>query len=175
MRARFLFKLPGAFKYEVLLIASFLILLTGFPIIVVIALAEGMNFSSTSDGIYTGPGDSGDTYAFGNCTWWAYLKRKAINEVIPTTWGNANTWASRAEADGYQVDKIPSDGAIMQTDSGNLGHVAIITAVDPSSGDWTISEMNYNGFDVVDTRILKASQTIDYKFIHQKIAVASLQ
>ena len=171
MSTFFVFKFARAFKYEVLLIASILIMLSGFPIVVVIALADGMDFSSTSDGIYTGPGDSADTYAFGNCTWWAYLKRKAINETIPTTWGNANTWATRAKSDGYQVDNTPTLGAIMQTDAGKLGHVAIVTSVDLSSGAWTISEMNFTGFDVVDTRTLNATQALSYNFIHQKVDV----
>ena len=174
MRAFFLLKFAKAFKYEILLISSFLILLTAFPMAIVIALAHGSSFSSTSDGIYTGPGDPADTYAFGNCTWWVYLQRKAINETIPTTWGNANTWAIRAQADGYKVDKTPSAGAIMQTDFGKLGHVAFVTAVDPSTGAWTISEMNVIGFDVVDTQTLQAIQAQAYNFIHQPINTVSV-
>ena len=171
MSTFFVFKLSRAFKYEVLLIASVLIILSGLPIAVVIALAAGTNFSSTSEGIYNGPGDAADTYDFGNCTWWVYIQRKAINETIPTTWGNANTWATRAKSDGYLVDQTPSLGAVMQTDAGKLGHVAFVTSVDLSSGAWTISEMNFTGFDVVDTRTLKATQAIDYNFIHQKIDI----
>jgi surface antigen len=174
MRAFFLFRTAKAFKYEILIIGSFLILLTTLPLGIVIALAGGNSFSSTSDGIYTGPGDPADTYAFGNCTWWVYLQRKAINETIPTTWGNANTWATRAQADGYQVDKTPSAGAIMQTDFGKLGHVAFVTAVDPSTGAWTISEMNVIGFDVVDTETLQATQALAYNFIHQPINTVSV-
>ena len=32
----------------------------------------------------------------------------------------------------------------------SLGHVAYVSAVDPVTGDWTISEMNVHGLDVVE-------------------------
>jgi surface antigen len=43
-------------------------------------------------------------------------------------------------------------GAIMQTpnSAGGLGHVAYVTSVDASNGEWTISEMNVRGLDVID-------------------------
>ncbi len=167
MRAFFLFKFAKAFKYEIILIGSFMILLTIFPIAVILALANGSNFSPTTNGLYLGPPDPQDTYAYGNCTWWAYYARQQINQVIPTTWGNANTWAIRAQADGYVVDDTPSYGAIMQTTFGKLGHVAFVTAVDSTTGAWTISEMNVVGWDVVDTQTLTAKQATLYIFIHQ--------
>lgn len=168
MKAFFIFKLASGFKYEILLIGSFLILLTGLPIAIVIALADGMSFSSSPTGLYTGPADPSDSYAFGNCTWWAYHLRKLNNDIIPTTWGNANTWAIRAKADGYVVDNIPSVGAIMQTSIGPLGHVAYVTNVNLLNNTWTISEMNALGFDIVDSKTLPISQSAAYSFIHDK-------
>jgi surface antigen len=166
MKAFFLFKFSKSFKYELILIFSILILLLVLPVATVIALIDGNAVSNTA-GIYQGPPDPQDTYAYGNCTYWAFLRRQQIGEVIPTTWGNANTWATRAQADGYVVDHTPSYGAIMQTTFGALGHVAFVESVDPSTGSWTISEMNVVGWDVLDNKTMTASQASLYSFIHQ--------
>jgi len=126
--------------------------------------------STTTVGLYEGPEVAGDTYAWGNCTYWVYALREQAGDSIPTSWGNAATWAPRAAADGYVVDRSPAVGAIMQTanSAGGLGHVAYVTAVDPVTGQWTISEMNVKGLDVVDTRTFPASAAGSYNFIHGK-------
>ena len=165
MKAFLLFRFSKAFKYELILIFSVLVLLIILPVATVIALIDGNSVSSAA-GIYQGPPDPQDTYAYGNCTYWAYLRRQQINEVIPTTWGNANTWATRAQADGYFVDHTPSYGAIMQTTFGALGHVAFVESVDSVSGTWTISEMNVVGWDVIDNQTMTATQASLYSFIH---------
>jgi surface antigen len=106
-------------------------------------------------------------YAWGNCTYWVDERRAEIADPIPSTWGNAATWAERAEADGYVVNHTPSPGAIMQlpnVDYG-LGHVAFVESVD-SDGIWNISEMNVEGLDVVDHKAMPASAAADYFFIH---------
>lgn len=126
--------------------------------------------STTTIGLYEGPAVAGDTYAWGNCTYWVFAMRLKAGDPIPTTWGNAATWAPRAAADGYVVDHTPAVGAIMQTanSAGGLGHVAYVTAVDPVTGQWTISEMNVKGLDVVDIRVMGASVAARYNFIHDK-------
>jgi surface antigen len=125
--------------------------------------------SSVSNGLYEGPPVPGDTYAWGNCTYWAFAMRLQAGNPIPTTWGNANTWAIDALADGYVVDHTPTVGAVMATTAGDLGHVAYVTAVDSVTGAWTISEMNAPHLDVVDARTLPASQDLLYYFIHDKV------
>lgn len=105
-----------------------------------------------------------NTYAFGNCTYWAAGRRAQLGHPIPNTWGDAAYWAINAEEEGYTVDHNPSVGSIMQT-SGGEGHVAIVERVDPT-GYWTISEMNYQGFNVVDYRTLPPSMAAYYSFIH---------
>jgi surface antigen len=126
--------------------------------------------STTTVGLYEGPAVPGDTYAWGNCTYWVYALRLQAGDPIPTTWGNAATWAPRALLDGYVVNDTPSPGAIMQTanSAGGLGHVAYVTAVDPTTGAWTISEMNVKGLDVVDTTTYPAAAAANYSFIHDK-------
>lgn len=153
------------------------------PVIAVFSLGKGFvsfldsspdgsgNFSAISEtavGLYEGPLVPGDTYAWGNCTYWVYALRLQAGEPIPTTWGDAATWAPRAAKDGYLVDHTPEVGAIMQTANSahGLGHVAYVTAVDTVTGDWTISEMNVKGLDIVDVRSFKTSDAKGYNFIH---------
>lgn len=126
--------------------------------------------STEVQGFYEGPEIEGDTYAWGNCTYWAFALRLKDGNPIPTTWGNANTWDDRARADGYLVDHTPAVGAVYQTDAGDLGHVAYVSKVDPITGDWTISEMNAQGLNVVSTRTFKAGAALFANFIHDKSA-----
>ena len=126
--------------------------------------------STTTVGLYEGPEVAGDTYAWGNCTYWVYALRLKAGDPIPTTWGNASTWAPRALLQGYSVNSIPTVGSIMQisnVDNG-LGHVAYVTAVDPITGAWTISEMNVQGLDIVDIKTLPAVDALQFSFIHDK-------
>lgn len=110
----------------------------------------------------------GAAYAWGNCTYWAFAQRMWDGHPIPTTWGNANTWDDGARRDGYLVDHIPSVGAVYQTDGGDLGHVAYVKAVDLKTGDWTITEMNAQGLNVVSERTFSKDSAQYYNFIHYK-------
>lgn len=89
---------------------------------------------------------AGNTYGYGYCTW--YVKNQA--PWIPNGLGNANTWASRAPSYGLTVSSVPRVGAVAQSSGGNLGHVALVTGV--SGNSVTISEMNYQGWNVVSSR-----------------------
>lgn len=86
-------------------------------------------------------------YAWGNCT--AYV---ASRLPVPSDWGNAYTWGTRAAAQGYEVSAVPRVGSIAWSVSDSyLGHVALVESV--VGGVVTVSEMNFNGLGVVDTRI----------------------
>jgi len=153
-------------------IATSLVILV-LPTLAIFALA-GDGLAAISGGnayLYQGPLSTTDTYAWGNCTYWVSLLRQQAGDPIPNTWGNAATWAIRAATDGYLVDQVPSVGAIMQTanSAGGLGHVAYVESVNQATGAWTISEMNAEGLDVVDTRTLTAAAALDYNFIHDRI------
>lgn len=119
-------------------------------------------------GFYTGGPVEGNTYAWGNCTYWSYAMRLWAGYPIPTSWGNANTWDDRAEADGYVVNRTPAVGAVFQTDEGFYGHVAYVIAVDSVTGTWTISEMNTVGLNIVSKRTFSKESAGLYKFIHNK-------
>lgn len=109
---------------------------------------------------------SGNKYAYGHCTWYAYNRRAALGMKLPSiSWGNANTWDTGAKASGYRVDSTPSVGAVFQTDSGYYGHVGIVEEV-YADGSIRISEMNYAGWNVTTEGYLSPSDYRGYDFIH---------
>jgi len=169
MKPLLFMKATSSLKAELYTVIAVVIFLISMPIIAVMSLthADSLSSAGSISGIISYPGD---TYAWGNCTWWVFIRRSQIGEPIPNTWGNAATWAVRAQADGYVVDDIPSYGAIMQTSSVDhgLGHVAFVESVNPTDGSWTISEMNVKGLDVVDYRTNSVSDAANFRFIHEQ-------
>lgn len=127
--------------------------------------------ASAAVSIFSSPKVSADEYDYGQCTYWAALRRLQIGEPLPNTWGNAITWAKRAAAENYLVNHTPSYAAIMQDPNapGGLGHVAFVESVNTQSGTWTISEMNRVGWDEIDYRTLPMSAAEVYNFIHQQL------
>lgn len=163
-------------RYVVIALATVAVVIA-LPILAIFSMGSGVvSFLSAvpsaeaaaSQGFYMGGIIPGDTYAWGNCTYWAFAMRLWAHKPIPTSWGNANTWDDRALADGYVVDHIPSIGAVLQTDTGIVGHVAYVTIVEQDTGKWTISEMNNEGLNIVNTRTFIASSAVYYNFIHDK-------
>lgn len=119
-------------------------------------------------GFYMGGPVENDTYDWGNCTYWAFAMRQWAGNPIGQYWGDANKWDDTALSLGYIVNHTPSAGSVFQTDEGEWGHVAYVTAVDEKTGDWTISEMNSKGLNIVSTRTFKKETAIYYNFIHDK-------
>jgi surface antigen len=169
MNPLLLTKTTTSMKTAVVITLGIIAMICFLPMLAVVAMAAGSTVSPTGT-VYNGPGNTADTYAFGNCTWWVFLLRAQANEAIPNNWGNAATWASNAKADGYLVNQTPTVGAIMQTanSDGGIGHVAYVKSVNPVSGAWTISEMNVAGWDMTDERTLPAMAAYSYNFIHDK-------
>jgi surface antigen len=166
MNILFLFRASRYIRTELKIIFLVMIFLLGMPILSVFAYTH-VNAPAEANQVYDVASYPGDYYAWGNCTWWAAMRRSQIGEPIPNSWGNAATWAYYAEQDGYLVDHMPSPGAIMQisnVDHG-LGHVAFVESVDPD-GTWHISEMNVLGLDLVDYKTMSPSSAASYNFIH---------
>jgi surface antigen/peptidyl-tRNA hydrolase len=117
---------------------------------------------------YGTPGYAGNTYAFGNCTRYAYDRRTELGLKVSANWGNASSWAWLAAADGVQVDNSPSVGAVIQN-GGGFGHVGIVEKILPN-GDISISEMNAyfpgGGYNTVSGRIVLAGNVPNYLYIH---------
>lgn len=168
----------GSFNKRMLsLVLATLVVIIALPMMAVFSLGTAaLSFLSHTpsaeaaaiQGFYMGDAVTGDYYAWGNCTYWAFAQRLWANDPIPTDWGNANTWDDNAKLDHYLVDHTPSVNAIYQTDSGDLGHVAYVKEVNPATGEWTITEMNVKGLNIVSTRTYKAEDAKYFNFIHDK-------
>jgi len=96
------------------------------------------------------PGGWPDNFPGGQCTWWAAFNRHV-------TWnGNGGDWLLNAAAQGNATSAIPQVHSIVVYPAGHAysqyGHVALVTGVSPNS--YTVSEMNYRGLGVVDTRTI---------------------
>lgn len=106
---------------------------------------------ATTQSIYTVRGtSSGNSYSPGYCTFYA----KNMRPDLPNNLGNADTWYSRAAAQGLSVGSTPRAGAIGETKA--YMHVVYIESV---HGDTvTVSEMNYKGRGVVSKRTAPASE-----------------
>lgn len=124
--------------------------------------------AAESKGFYMGEMVPGNTYEWGNCTYWAYAMRVWAGNPIGKWWGNANTWDDSARNEGYVVNRTPAVGAVFQTDEGKWGHVAYVIRVDSITGDWTISEMNAPNLNVVSQRTFTKESAAYYTFIHDK-------
>jgi CHAP domain len=94
-----------------------------------------------------------DTFPYGQCTYYAALRRKV-------TWaGNAGSWF--AAANGIRPEgHVAVAGAIAVFRIGWFGHVAYVDAVNPD-GSFLISEMNYHanggGWGRIDHRTITAA------------------
>lgn len=91
---------------------------------------------------------SGNTYDYGYCTW--YVKERRPD--LPNNLGNADTWVSRARAQGIPTGSTPRVGAVGQRNM----HVVYVERVN-NDGTIFISEMNREGWNVRSTRTVPAS------------------
>ncbi len=111
---------------------------------------------------------SGNTYARGNCTAYAFDRRVELGKPVGARWGNASSWAVAARSAGYTVNRTPSVGAVIQN-GGGYGHVGVVEQILPN-GDIQISEMNARvsggGFNIVSGRTISASVVGQYLYIH---------
>jgi hypothetical protein len=104
------------------------------------------------------PGGVGLHFPWGYCTWYVSTRRQ-----IPWS-GDAWSWYGAAISMGYNVGSAPRPGAIMVSKEGPVGHVAYVESVDGSY--FTISEMNFRGYGVVDQRTIRIGSIPLYGFIY---------
>ena len=125
--------------------------------------------SSGGSGQGTSNGDYGNAYYPGQCTWWAYNRRKQMGIGTPSYLGNGGDWWSNASRYGLRVDHNPEVGAALSFIRGQdgadrtYGHVAVVEAV-YGDGTFQISEMNVYGEYVMSYRTLRNSG--QYWFVH---------
>lgn len=105
-------------------------------------------------------GTYSNDYAWGNCTWYV-----ASRLPVPNSMGNANNWAYSASMSGLNVSNTPRVGAIAQTSGDSwLGHVAIVESIN-DDGTFVVSEMNYAGLGIVDTRTTSTDEFPSFIYI----------
>jgi surface antigen len=90
-------------------------------------------------------------FAYGFCTYYVALRR-----YVPW-FGNANQWIAGARAYGFAEGSTPRAGSIMATAEGPIGHVAYVESVH-LDGSWTVAEMNFAAWNVVDRRTIHPGQ-----------------
>ncbi len=100
-------------------------------------------------------------FPFGQCTWFVATK-------VSIPWiGNAWTWYGAAQGYGWAVGSTPRVGAVMVTWESRLyGHVAYVDSINPD-GSWTVLEMNYIGWGVIDQRTIHPGQVPLIGFLYQ--------
>lgn len=106
------------------------------------------------------PNSSGNTYAAGNCTWYAKSRRPDL----PNRMGNAMYWYEAAKAAGFKTGTISKKGAIGVSFEGWAGHVVYVEEW-YDDGTIKISDMNFAGLGVVTTRTAHSSEFV---YIYEK-------
>ena len=115
-------------------------------------------------------GTYGDPWGFAlrNCTSFVAWRLRETNGLADFsnhdaggTFGNAEHWDDDARALGYLVDDIPAVGAVAQTDTGRIGHVAWVEAV----GDGTVTVEEYN-YDVAGGYDVRTVPTSAFTYLH---------
>lgn len=94
---------------------------------------------------------SGNTYSTGYCTWYAKSRRPDLPNLL----GNAGEWYGNAQGAGLATGTTPRVGSIGVSFGGAYGHVVYVEAV--SGATITVSEMNFQGWNVVSSRTTSAS------------------
>lgn len=156
---------PTYYRNIIVIVLTVTLLILTLPLVSLLSLSGITALGSPTITFYDNSNPTKNTYDFGYCTFWAAKRREDINKPIPNSWGNANTWSARAKLSGNLVDHTPILYAIMQTNAGELGHVAFVEQVDEKGG-WTVSEMNAPYWDVVSSRSFASFEAQNYNFIH---------
>ncbi|WP_240539317.1 CHAP domain-containing protein [Bifidobacterium sp. SO1] len=116
-------------------------------------------------------GDSGNSYPYGQCTWWAYKRRAELGLPTGSRFGNAQNWPASARSLGYWVDSTPRVGDAVVFKAGQYGadatygHVGVVEKVH-ADGSITISEANVNGQVGPFSRDLDKDQASQLEYVH---------
>ena len=109
--------------------------------------------------VLSNPGSGPNRFAYGYCTWYVANRR-----YIPWL-GNAIDWWPNARAYGFAEGFAPRVGAVMVTRESGYGHVAYVESVG-ADGSWSVSEMNFVGWNVVSSRTIRPGQVPLVGFIY---------
>lgn len=115
-------------------------------------------------------GDFGNAYPWGQCTWWAYVRRHQLGLAAASHFGNGGQWAYTARVLGYAVTSKPGVGDVVvfapgqEGADGYYGHVAIVEHVN-DDGSILISESNVRGLGVISNRVIPAGSVPFLQYI----------
>lgn len=95
----------------------------------------------------SGRAGSGNSFPYGQCTWWAAERYHEIHGAFVSWNGDAGAWAGGAAQAGWHVSGTPQVGDIMVLGPGvqgafGAGHVAVVEQV-LGNGDVVASSMNW--------------------------------
>ena len=96
-------------------------------------------------------------YFCGWCTWWTAYRRAQVGNPVPSNLGDAYTWRLGLTHDVQG----PHAGDVIWFP---FNHVGFVEKID-DNGDVEMSEMNHQGWDVVDYRIIPAAQAGSYTYL----------
>lgn len=100
-----------------------------------------------------------NSYYYGYCTWYVANKKD-----VPGLWGNAGQWLYSAQSSGYETSNVAKDNSIIVTNESGWGHVGVVESVGEDT--ITISEMNYSGWGVVNTREIPKDSSVIKGYIY---------
>lgn len=137
------------------------------------SLINGRDYNQTPQGFNPNheTGDNGNTYPYGQCTWWAYKRRSELGLPTGSRFGNAKDWTVNATKLGYWVDGTPRVGDVIVFQPGQLGadatygHVGVVEKVH-DNGSITISESNVQGQVGPFSRDISKKDLKGLSFIH---------
>jgi len=110
--------------------------------------------NSTNDvtSISSGYDDVNHLFPRGYCTYYVATQMKI------TFGGNAKNWLANAKASGYVTGKEAAPRSAVVMSISRYGHVAYVNSVN-DDGTITISEMNYDHYNRVDTRTISVNDS----------------
>lgn len=102
---------------------------------------------------YSGKKFEPNTYAYNQCTWYVYNRRKELGLPVTLLFGNGGDWPEKAKQQGYKTGKEPKVGAMVSwpynsEDFGSTeyGHIAFVEEV-KKNGEIRVSEYHIKPFE----------------------------
>jgi len=111
-----------------------------------------------------------NTFAEGNCTWYAADKWRRATGKYPSWSGDAKYWNERAAAQHWTVTGAPAPRSVVVFEPGVqgaskiYGHVAWVNSISYRSDGWyvNVTEMNFTGSGQISSRTVKNVSGMSY-------------
>jgi len=111
-----------------------------------------------------------NTFAEGNCTWYAADKWRRATGKYPSWSGDAKYWNEHAAAQHWTVTGAPAPRSVVVFEPGVqgaskiYGHVAWVNSISYRSDGWyvNVTEMNFTGSGQISSRTVKNVSGMSY-------------